>query len=210
MYDLTHFKATNQEEVIAFMKAHPFVVLCGIDASGKPVATHVPVLLVEKENKLFLQAHIMRKQLHTIAFETNQHVLAIFHGAHTYVSAQMYEPQNVASTWNYSAVHASGEIRFMDDAGLLALLTSLTAHFENNPHSPASMDKLDENYVSNHMKAIVGFEIEVTDLQHVFKWSQNKDEATKANITKGLEKGNTNDQLTAIDMKAHFNLHKTS
>ena len=40
-----------------------------------PVATHVPVLIEERDGKIFLFAHIMRKQQHTSAFATNENVL---------------------------------------------------------------------------------------------------------------------------------------
>ncbi|HRI20815.1 MAG TPA: FMN-binding negative transcriptional regulator, partial [Panacibacter sp.] len=68
MYNVPHFKTGKQEEVIAFMKQHPFIILCGTDAEGKPVATHIPALVEERGDKLFLLAHIMRKQEHTRAF----------------------------------------------------------------------------------------------------------------------------------------------
>ena len=69
MYSLKHFKADNQEEVLAFMKAHPFITLCGVDENNESVATHLPVLFEERNSKLYLLAHAMRKQDHTIAFE---------------------------------------------------------------------------------------------------------------------------------------------
>lgn len=90
MYNIPYFKANDDAEVLAFMKAHPFIILCGVDESGSPVATHIPVLFAEKEGKLWLRAHIMRKQDHTVAFEKNNQVLAIFHGPHTYISAKNY------------------------------------------------------------------------------------------------------------------------
>lgn len=174
MYNIPYFKAKDNEDVIAFMKAHPFIVLCGVGIDGKPVATHLPVLIETKDERLYLKAHIMRKQNHTMAFEANTNVLAIFHGENSYISAQLYNQQNTASTWNYSAVHASGTIRFLDDKGLYDLLVNLTSHFEGSPHSPASVKAMDETYVREHMKAIVAFEMEITHLQHVFKLSQNK------------------------------------
>ncbi len=188
MYDLKYFKANNQQDVIAFMHQNPFVILCGVDAANKPVATHIPVLIEEREDeKLFLLAHIMRKQMHTIAFENNANVLAIFSAEHSYVSATNYTEQNTASTWNYQAVHASGTIHFLDDEGLLNLLTKLTEKFENNPHSPALVKNMDDAYVKDLMKAIVAFEIEITNIEHVFKLSQNKDEATRNNIIQSLQ-----------------------
>ncbi|MFL9483734.1 FMN-binding negative transcriptional regulator [Chitinophagaceae bacterium LWZ2-11] len=201
MYNLSYFKAADQAEVIAFMKAHPFITLCGVGKDGFPVATHVPVLFEERDGKLFLLAHIMRKQNHTVAFENNPNVLAIFTGAHSYVSASWYPQQNVASTWNYQAIHAKGALTFLDEKGLHDLLVKLTDTFEGNPHSPAAVKNMDENYVTNLMKAIVAFEIEITDLQHVFKLSQNHKEQSYNNITEQLSSGTDEDKAVAAVMK---------
>ena len=78
MYNIPYFKASNHEEVLQFMQAHPFIILCGASADGTPVATHVPVLFEEREDRLFLLAHVMKKQGHTEAFFENNQVLAIF------------------------------------------------------------------------------------------------------------------------------------
>lgn len=182
MYDIPYFKAPDNKDVIAFMQQHPFIMLCGADEEGKPVATHIPVLIEEREGKLFLIAHVMRKQDHTKAFETNPNVLAIFHGPHTYVSASWYENQQVASTWNYQAVHARGVLKFLDDKALHDLLAKLTSHFENNSDSPSLVHKMNESYVHNLMKAIVAFEIEVIAIQHTFKLSQNHSRQNYENI----------------------------
>lgn len=187
MYHLSNFKADNQEEVIAFMKAHPFVTLCGVDKNLQPVATHLPVLFEERDGKIYLLAHAMRKQDHTIAFMENPNVLAIFNGNHAYISASWYGTKNVASTWNYKAVHAKGMVRFLDDKGLYDLLVKLTNHFEGDAESPAAVKHMDEKYVTDNMKAIVAFEIELIDIQHVFKLSQNRNEADKERIANELK-----------------------
>ncbi|HXL56091.1 MAG TPA: FMN-binding negative transcriptional regulator [Chitinophagaceae bacterium] len=201
MYNVTHFKASDQKEVIDFMHAHPFIVLCGCDAEGNPVATHVPALVEERDEKIFLRAHTMRKQEHTKAFAENPNVLAIFHGAHTYVSASWYENKQVASTWNYQAVHAKGILRFKDEKALRDLLVNLTQRFENNPHSPALVQNMDDDYVTNMMKAIIAFEIEVTGIEHVFKLSQNRDEKSYENIIKHLSDQDADAQAIAATMK---------
>lgn len=200
MYQLDHFKTADFQEVLAFMKAHPFVVLCGIDDQGKPVATHIPVLIEEREGKTYLKAHVMRKQDHTLAYQTNSSVLAIFQGPQAYISASWYETQNVASTWNYQAVHASGNIRFLEEEELRILLEQLTAHFENNPHSLAQLANMDESYIAQHMKAIIAFEVELTEIKHVFKLSQNRDKRSFENIQKHLAGGGSNDQQVAVEM----------
>jgi transcriptional regulator len=206
MYNIPYFKTAENADITAFMKAFPFITLCGTDAEGKPVATHVPVLIEEREGTLFLQAHVMRGQEHTTAFEKNPSILAIFHGAHSYVSASWYETKNVASTWNYQAVHAKGILRFLDDAGLYQLLIKLTDHFENNPHSPALVTDMNEGYVRSMMKAITAFEIEVTQLEHVFKLSQNRDAKSFDNIIHQLRAGDTESQAVATEMEKQKNL----
>jgi transcriptional regulator len=117
MYDIPYFKADHPEEVLSYMRANPFALICGVNEEGKPVATQVPFLFEQREDKLFLLGHVMKKQDHTNAFTKNPNVLVIFSGAHTYVSASWYENKQIASTWNYQSVQVSGTIRFQDDAG---------------------------------------------------------------------------------------------
>ncbi len=186
MYDIPYFKAAHPEEVLAYMKAHPFALICGADEKGIPVATQVPFLFEQREDKLFLQGHFMKKQDHTNAFYKNPQVLAVFSGAHTYVSASWYENKQSASTWNYQSVHAAGIIRFQDEVFLHQLLTRLTENFEQ-PGSPSLIKDMEPGYVSQMMKAIVGFEVEVSSVRHVFKMSQNRDKKTYSDIISHLQ-----------------------
>jgi transcriptional regulator len=188
MYDLPHHKEKNHEEIVQFMKDHPFVFLTGSDAANKPVATQVPVFIDEKDGKYFLTGHIMRNTDHHKAFTQNENVLAVFTGPHTYVSATWYT-KPVGSTWNYMSVHANGTIRFGDTDELISVLKRLTLHYENgNTASTTVFDNLPAEYTERMMKAIVPFEIEVNDLQHVFKLSQDRDEKSYDNIITQLKK----------------------
>jgi transcriptional regulator len=107
-------------------------------------------------------------------------------------------------------VHARGMLRFLDDAGLHSFLTKLTDTFENNPHSPSLVHKMDEKDVRNMMRAIVAFEIEVTSIEHVFKLSQNRDEKSYENIMHHLAEGDSEAKAVASTMgerKSHV-FHK--
>ena len=185
MYDIPYFKADHPEEVLAYMKAHPFALFCGADSNRKPVATQIPVLFEQRDDKLFLQGHFMKKQDHTNAFMKHPDALAVFTGAHTYVSASWYENKQTASTWNYQSVQASGVMHFQDVAFLLRLITRLTENFEA-PGSPSLVQKMDEAYVQQMMQAIVAFEMEVVSVRHVFKLSQNRDDKSRENIISHL------------------------
>jgi len=185
MYDIPYFKAEHPEEVLAYMKAHPFALFCGADSNRKPVATQIPVLFEHRDDKLFLQGHFMKKQDHTNAFMKHPDALAVFTGAHTYVSASWYQNKQTASTWNYQSVQASGVMHFQDVAFLLRLITRLTENFEA-PGSPSLVQKMDEAYVQQMMQAIVAFEMEVVSVRHVFKLSQNRDDKSRENIISNL------------------------
>lgn len=185
MYDIPYFKAEHPEEVLAYMKAHPFAFICGVDSNRKPVATQIPVLFEHREDKLFLQGHFMKKQDHTNAFLKHPDALVIFSGAHTYVSASWYENKQTASTWNYQSVQASGLIRFQDAEFLLRVITRLTENFES-PGSPSLVQKMDAAYVQQMMQAIIAFEMEVLSIRHIFKLSQNRDEKSRKNIVSRL------------------------
>ena len=88
---------------------------------------------------------------------------------------------------------------------LLRLLTDLTAHYENNPHSPALVNELPHDYVQEHMKAIIAFEIEITELRHVFKLSQNREETSRNSIIEHLENSDDPEaKLVSEEMKKHY------
>ncbi len=201
MYNISYFKANNHEEIIAFMHANPFVTICGVDANGLPVATHIPILIKQEADKIILSGHIMRKQDHSNAFEINNNVLVIFSAPSAFVSASWYKEKGIASTWNYQTVHAIGKMEMKDDAHLYQLLTDLTMHFEKDPNAPTQVKNLDPEYVQQNMKAIVSFDIGVTELKNVFKLSQNRDEESHQNIQKELSKGDAACQYMAAAMK---------
>ncbi len=200
MYNIPYFKANNHQEVIDFMYTHPFVTICGVDENGFPIAAQIPILIKEDGDKLIIEGHLMRKQDHTNAFEKNKNVLVIFSAPSAFVSASWYSSKGIASTWNYQTVHAIGKMEMKDDAHLHQLLTNLTLHFEKDPNAPTQVKNLDPMYVQENMQAIVSFEIEIKELKNVFKLSQNRDEASHANIQAELNKGDAACQYMAAAM----------
>ena len=189
MYNYPHYKEHDKKQILEFMKDHPFITLIGTDGNGRIEATQIPVLVEEKEGRLFIYGHIAKKSDHHQAFEENPNVLALFTGAHTYVSGTWYSgnPQQ-ASTWNYISVHARGQIKFLDEAALVELLKKLSLHFENNNSTSSTIyDNLPIEYKEKMIKAILAFELEVTEMDNVHKLSQNRDEKSYDNIVQQLK-----------------------
>jgi transcriptional regulator len=205
MYDIPYFKAGHADEVLAYMRAHPFAVICGADSEGLPVATQVPLLFDQRGDRLFLQGHFMKKQDHTQAFYQNPNALVIFSGAHTYVSASWYSDKKTASTWNYQTVQASGIIQFQDEVFLQQLLTRLTETFEA-ADSPSLVQYMDPVYVQQMMRAIVGFEIEVRSIRHVFKLSQNRDRQSQQHIVSELSNRDPDAREIARTMEEKYKI----
>ena len=205
MYKLPYFTETDPENIHVFIRENPFAIVTGF-GDEYPVASHLPLQMEIRENgKIFFSGHLMKNTDHHKAFEKYEHVLLIFNGPHSYVSASWYTEKNVASTWNYMAVHAKGKIRFTDEDGTYNAIKSITDKYEGTG-SAASFENLPAAYVNRLIKAIVGFEIEVTEMDNVFKLSQNHNPETMKSIADHLrDLGDTNAQhiATEVDKRIH-------
>lgn len=188
MYNLPHFTETNEDEVFDFMQKNSFVNIVGFDGEY-PVATHVPVSIRKEEEKIILTGHIMKQTSHHKAFEQNENVLVIFNGPHCYVSASWYEKKDVASTWNYIDVQAKGKIKFYNSERTKEIIHDITKRFEP-AESAAAFNKLPGEYVERLLKAIIGFTIEISSIENVFKLSQNHTLQTRKNIIEKLSELN--------------------
>ena len=191
MYKTKDFIEFEAQTVIAFMKENSFAMVTGI-GNTYPVATQIPLEVEEKNGKIFLHGHLMKKTDHHLAFEKNNHVLVLFTGSHCYVSASWYNDPQSASTWNYMTVHAKGKIIFTDEDGTYEAIKAVTNKYEGTA-TKAAFNNMPQEYVKPLLKAIVGFSIEVEMLDNVFKLSQNKKQEEKINIIQQLRARNNND-----------------
>ena len=100
------------------------------------------------------------------------------------------------------SVHVKGIIRFLDDAALVDALRMTSLHFENyNPQSTTIYDNLPHDYTNKLIKAIVAFEIEVKEMDTVFKLSQDRDAKSYANIIERLKEQGEAGQVIAGEME---------
>ncbi len=208
MYKFSYYTEQDQAKVIDFIKENPFALITGI-GEKHPVATQIPLAIKIKEarpddpvgrDKMFLEGHMMRKTDHHLAFEKNNNVLVLFTGPHCFVSASWYTDPNMGSTWNYMTVHAKGKISFKDEEGTRNAVKALSDKYVGTS-SQSAFDNLPKEYIDHMVKAIVGFSIEVEELDNVFKLSQNRDDASQRNIIEQLMKrGDENSRKIAKEM----------
>lgn len=202
MYNLPYYKEEDQAVIKEFLAQYPFAFLSGCDSENMPIATQLPLFFEESEGKKLLRGHLMKNTDHHRAFMQNDNVLAVFTGKNTYVSGTWYSNPHIASTWNYMSIHVKGVIRFLGNSELEDVLRLTSLHFENqNESSPTVFDNLPEAFKKRVMHAIVGFEIEVTEMDTVFKLSQDRDEESYHSIIRKLKGQDEDGRVIAEEME---------
>lgn len=198
MYIPAYYKNENRDEIEAFLKANAFGILINT-VDGRLWASHIPMALSEKDGKQFLTAHVSMQNDQWKGFASGE-VLAIFSGPHAYVSSSWYDFEGVP-TWNYTAIHVYGKVRILDEAETVASLKTLVDKYEAGRENPTRVEDLSRKTMMM-ARAIVAFEIEITDIQAKKKHSQNRDEKNYQSVISHLEKTGHPDALAiAEDMK---------
>jgi transcriptional regulator len=185
MYIPKLYREEDREKILVFLRQNDFATLVTYDGE-KPVASHLLMGIVEEGESLFIDGHMSRANPHWKTFEKNPEVLAIFQGAHTYISPTWYNHVNVP-TWNYQSVHVYGKPRIITDYDeAYTLLKRLVDRHESNSHY--QLETLPEDFVEKEIRGIVAFQIEVTRIEANYKLSQNRKDEDYANIITQLEK----------------------
>lgn len=192
MYIPELYKNENQTEIEQFIHKNGFAVLVN-QTNGKLWATHIPLLLENKNGKQILIGHVSKLNPQAESFITNDNVLAVFSGAHSYISSSWYDHENVP-TWNYLAVHVSGKVKLHTYEEAVKALKRLVDKYEVNSEKPVRVENLSEKTMLE-ARGIISFEIEILSIESVKKLSQNRDDKNYKNIISELEKTNENQAI---------------
>ncbi len=188
MYLPNSFRKTEIEGLHNFIQENNFAVV--ITANNNiPEASHLPLLIDPARGKFgTLTGHLARANPMWHDFEAGKETLIIFQGPHTYISPAWYQEQPSVPTWNYTVVHAYGKPQIIEDPQKLeAILKKLVEKHEAGFEVPWKMD-LPEDYLQKMLRAIVGFEMEISRLEGKFKLSQNRPEIDQKLVARRLEK----------------------
>lgn len=175
MYIPAHFREDDRATLQQFIQEYSFGILV-TQHEGTLVANHFPFVLdVERGSLGTLQGHMARGNAQWRMFEETREVLVIFQGPHSYVSPSWYVDDQATSvpTWNFAAVHAYGRARVLEDSAELYRILQATVQTNEARFEHPWQIALEDEYVQR-LKAIVGFEIEITRLEGKFKLSQNR------------------------------------
>jgi len=193
LYSPPAFKVDDDEEILADIQRSGLAMLITNGADG-PLVSHVPMLLDRSGGgKGVLAGHLAKANPHWQTADTAVEALAVFSGPDAYITPSWYPSKRVhgrvVPSWNYTVVHARGELRFVEDADwLLKNVSGLTDKNESQRAEPWAVSDAPDRFVAMQLKGIVGFELKITSLVGKRKLSQNRDEADRAGVVDGLSR----------------------
>lgn len=195
----------DHDEAIQFMKSHPFALFVTVDAQ-RPVATHIPVEIRERDGKIYATGHIAYGNMQKKTLETASEVLLVFQGPHAYISSSWYAVEEVP-TWDYLAVHAYGTARVLTRDELRAALDTMLTRYESHREDGRPWHTFDPALLESEMNGIVGVEIEITAIQAAAKMSQNRDDTDYKAIVAELGQSNEPGEIQAAQWMRHHRPH---
>jgi transcriptional regulator len=200
MYSDETFLVKDPTLIRAFVEQHPFAMLVANDAEGRPVATHLPLLVEAWDERIVLRGHLMRDSDHGRVIDTGTKVFVCFHGPQAPVLGSWQMTRRFGGTWNYQAVHVRGVVEARDHQTLLAHLETLKNRFETSPEH--RFDSLPRDYIDALTPVIRCIDIVVTDFQCLFKLSQNRRIEEFDRTTLELERQGGQPALVAAAMRS--------
>ena len=201
MYEPVHFRVEDRAALAAFVRAHALGLLV-IARDGRASADAIPFIFEDCEPVGRLRAHVARANpLWRDA--DGREALVVFRGPDHYVSPSWYpskaEHGKVVPTWNYVMVQARGLVRVHDSKGWVGgQIDDLTAQHERDFAKPWAVDDAPASYIEGQVAAIVGVEIELTELKGKFKLSQNRPQQDRNGVEAALAQ--RGDQLDALEL----------
>jgi transcriptional regulator len=204
MYIPSHFEESRIDTLHDLIRTYPFATLVTM-SSGGINANHIPLhLSAEPGSNGILCGHVSRANPIWNDLTQGVEALAIFQGPNTYISPSWYptkqEHGKVVPTWNYTAVHAYGTLRVIDDpVWLRSQLDALTAQHESAFEAPWAIADAPPEFIDRMLGTIVGIELVITNLSGKWKVSQNQPVANREGVMQGLQK---NGDSNAVNMAA--------
>lgn len=190
MYTPPAFRLEDLDALHRIMREARLSTLVTATAEGL-VATPLPLYLVESEGEFgTLYGHLARANPQW-KLPASGEALVIFNGPDAYITPSWYaskaEHGKVVPTWNYSAVHAYGPAEFFEDEERLRDAVARLTDLHEKPRSqPWAVTDAPDAFVRAQLRGIVGVRIPVTRLEGKRKMSQNRPEADREGVARGL------------------------
>ena len=203
------FAPNSPADIDRMIAANPFALVIS-STTDTPLATPLPLLLERDANgAMTLLGHMPRAQPHMDLLRRQPRALAVFMGAHGYISPSWLTDRTQAPTWNYETVHLEIDVEFDDRAEATeAALTQLVDHMERGRQNAWSVADMGARYATL-APAVVAFRARVITTYAKFKLGQNERHDVRADILNGLVRSEQQSLLEAMT-RAGADLHQIS
>lgn len=176
MYQPPQFIAKERAQALDIIKAHPFASLISLDNAGLPFVTHLPLQLEEQGDQLVLLGHCAKPNPHWKYLHARPQAAVTFVGPHAYLSPQIYPDLARVPSWNYLAVHCIVHATLIEEPLAKDRLLKKLIGDHEPAYAQQWMD-LGTEFQHKMLAGIVGFELQVVDLQCKIKINQHRPES---------------------------------
>lgn len=210
MYIPSAFSETDVQALLELIKRYPLGLLITSGQSGL-FASPIPFLYRENNGRRTLLCHLARANPHWKDLLGLEECLVVFQGLDNYVTPSWYPSKKtthkVVPTWNYEMVQVKGIPKVIESTGWLkSLVGDLTDAMESLRKTPWSVEDAPSDFIDAQLKAIVGLEIEITEIQGKWKMSQNRPPEDIKGVVKGLsDSGDAHVNLTLAQIVSKKN-----
>ena len=185
------FKEDDLDVLHGLIRSHPLGTWITSQDDVLDV-NHIPFVLDTTQGEYgVLRGHVNKANPVWKLLPTAKESIVTFQGAESYISPSWYpskqEHGKVVPTWNYIVLHAHGIPHAISDRDwLYDQLNSLTNQFESGREQPWKVSDAPSDFTDRMLKGIVGIEIPISDIQGMWKSSQNKQKKDKEGVISGL------------------------
>ena len=180
------FAPRSPDAVDQLVAAHPLALVISANG-GMPLATPLPLLLERgSDGAMTLIGHFPRVHPHTEVLRREPRALAVFMGAHGYISPSWMADRTQAPTWNYETAQLEIDVEFDDSSAATdEALAQLVEHMEHGRPNAWSIADMGARY-ARLSAAVVAFRARVTTTHLKFKLGQDERSDVRADILAGL------------------------
>ncbi|MGW2707300.1 FMN-binding negative transcriptional regulator [Streptomyces sp. NPDC001340] len=192
------YREPDASWAVDLVRSFPLAVLMTNGSNNDvPFATHLPLILDPETTEhppadltgTTLLGHMNRANPHWPSLQDGMRVLAVFTGAHAYVSPTVYAKTPAAPTWNFTSVHVHGVLSRLDAEAaaertlgvVQSTVRAFEARFGDNWDMSSSVD-----YFRQIVSAVGAFRIEVDRVDSMFKLSQEQNPETSDRVRRAF------------------------
>ena len=185
MYPPRQYIENDFARLLTHIEKSPLASLIYQNAQGDIELCHIPLVL--DENKRHLLGHMAANNpLAKLLAKQPLNIKCLFNGADCYVSPNDAEKVHLP-TWHYAKLEVKGTAQpITKPSQKREIMAYSVAQFEDKLATQWQLSQVDENEISQSLKYIMVFKIEITEILGNFKLSQDKASETREEIKQSL------------------------